>query len=284
MKGTHVKKALLLAAVATAATFMPMTVTNAAPQTPASIQQFARCAASNYDGAELLATQPGSEEEAEVLAEFGRRSCSAPSTDAAVLRGTVAEELFKKDFVSIGSQARRESIEVFRVNASELEMLDTAARTRVDYVAFGTCVAATDSESTAALLKTKIGSADEARLVAALQPKFSPCLSEGERLSMSKAELRGALAEGAYRLALAETLDEEVIVTGARDPSKSVQCKKQDLAGTRFRRTICMTGAQWAQRDRDAEYAAANLKRQADDYNNAKTVCVTRFREGCLIE
>jgi hypothetical protein len=56
-----VKKALLLAAVATVATLMPMTMTNAAPQTPASLQQFARCAASNYEGAELLATQPGSE-------------------------------------------------------------------------------------------------------------------------------------------------------------------------------------------------------------------------------
>jgi len=85
------KTSLLFAVFATAAVTMPASVAVSAPPSIAQLQQFAKCAADKYEGAELLATQPGSDEESEVLAEYGRRACSSPISDAGILRGVVAE-------------------------------------------------------------------------------------------------------------------------------------------------------------------------------------------------
>ena len=269
---------VLLAAAAVAALGVPAGVAISAPPTTASVQQFAQCAADNYEGAELLATQPGSEEEAGVLAEFAQRSCTVPAVAAGVLRGAVAEQLFKADFGSIGAQPRRELIEIFTVDMSELAALDDTAKKRIDYVAFGTCVAASDPESASKLLSTPVESTQEKAVLTALAPDFASCLAEGERFTFNRADLRGALAEGSYRLALSQSLSEEVVVTGTRDPSRSVQCKLQNVAGTRIRRNVCLTGTQWAERDRTTEYAAESLKRRSTEIEEILTTIETRSR------
>jgi hypothetical protein len=250
----------------------------AAPPTVASVQQFGQCATAKYDGAELLATQPGSAEETEVLAEFGRRGCATPDVNAGVLRGSVAEQLFKADFGSIGARPRRELIEVFTVDSNELQELDETARKRIDYVAFGTCVAASDPENSSRLLGTPVESPQEKAVLTELAPDFASCLTQGERFTLSRADLRSALAEGAYRLALSQSLNEEVVVTGTRDPSKSVSCKLQDVAGTRIRRNVCLTEAQWAVRNRTAEYGAEDIKRTSMETQEILTTIETRSR------
>jgi hypothetical protein len=257
------KSSMLLAAVAIAAVALPAGAAPSSGNVAADrTQDFAKCAVKQYDGAELLATQPGSPEEAEVLAEFGRRGCAAPSSHAGLLRGAVAEQLFKADFGAIGSQARRDLIEVFTVDVAEIGALDAASRRQLDLLGFGTCVAAADPVKAVGLLQTSAGSAEEARIVAELQPKFSPCLMEGEQLSTAKSELRGALAEGAYRLALAHALDGEIVVTGTRDPARSVLCKTLGGAGTHLRHKTCLTAAQWKIRDDENRIAAADHARR----------------------
>ena len=109
-------------------------------------------------------------------------------------------------------------------------------------------------------------------------PHFASCLAAGERFTFSRADLRSSLAEGAYRLALSQSLDEEVVVTGTRDQSRSVQCKLQDVAGTRLRRNVCRTEAQWAEREREAEYSAEEIKRRAHEYEEIQTTILTRSR------
>ena len=270
------EKPLLLGAAAAAA-FFPGSSLNAQP-TPDSIQQFAQCATSNYEGAELLATQPGSAEEAEVLAEYGRRSCATPGVGAGVLRGAVAEQLFKTDFGSIGATPRRETIEVFTIDRRELEALDANAKKRIDYVAFGTCVAAANPQGSSNLLKTKLESAEEKAVMTELVPQFASCLAAGERFTFSRADLRSALAEGAYRLALSWSLSGEVVVTGMRDPSKSVSCKVRPISGTRMRRTVCLTEAQWSARAREDEYDAEDFKRTSREYEEIQTTIITRTR------
>lgn len=269
---------MLLAAAAVAAVLVPSNAATSAPPSPAALQQFAQCAATKYEGAELLATQPGSAEESEVLAEYGRRACNAPPVDPGILRGAVAEQLFKSDFGSIGAQPRRELIEVFTVDMSELAELDDNAKKRIDYVAFGTCVAASDPVKSSRLLATTVESAEEKAVLTELVPHFASCLAQGERFTFSRGDLRSALAEGAYRLALAQTLDEEVVVTGTRDPSKSVQCKLQDVAGTRIRRTVCLTETRWAERDREKEYSAEEIDRRAREFEEIQTTIITRSR------
>lgn len=272
------KTSLLFAVFATAAITMPASVALSAPPSIAQLQQFAKCAADKYEGAELLATQPGSDEESEVLAEYGRRACSAPISDAGILRGVVAEHLFKSDFGSIGAQPRRELIEVFTIDLRELEALDDDAKKRIDYVAFGTCVAASDPERSSRLLGTAPESNEEKAVLTELVPHFAECLAQGERFTFSRADLRSSLAEGAYRLALSQSLSEEVVVTGTRDPSRSVQCKLQNVAGTHLRRNVCRTEAQWAERARGAEYAAEDIKRRAHEYEEIQTTILTRSR------
>ena len=272
------KSSLLFVATAAVAFGLPASVATAAAPTAESVQQFAKCATDQYEGAELLATQPGSAEETEVLAEYGRRSCNTPTVEPGVLRGAVAEQLFKTDFGSIGARPRRETIEVFTVDLSELEALDDNAKKRIDYVAFGTCVAASDPAQSSRLLATRVESPEEKAVMTALVPQFASCLTAGERFTFSRADLRSALAEGAYRLALSQSLDEEVVVTGTRDPSKSVSCKLQDVPGTRMRRTVCLTEAQWLDRARDSEYAAEDVKRRAREYDEIQTVIETRSR------
>lgn len=271
------KSSIMLAATATAAFALPANAS--APQpTVTSVEQFAKCAIAHYEGAELLATQPGSTEEQEVLSEYNRLGCNAPATGAGILRGAVAEQLFKADFGSIGSRARRDNIEVFTVDMSELEELSDEAKKRIDYVAFGTCVAASDPQASSSVLGTSVESAEERAKLTQLVPQFASCLTEGEKFTFSRADLRSALAEGAYRLALAQTLSENVVVTGTRDPSKTVQCKLQDVAGTRIRRNICRTEAQWQEQDRAKEYSAEEIKRRAHEFQEIQTTIETRSR------
>lgn len=268
------KHSSLLAAVAAVAIALPAGVAISATPSPDSLQKFGTCAVRNYEGAELLATQPGSAEETDVLAELNNRGCTSPSQDAGLLRGAVAEQLFKNDFGSIGAQPKRELIEVFTIDLSELDALDESGKKRIDYVAFGTCVAASDAAGSSALLGTPMGSAEEKAAMTALIPRFAPCVAEGERFNLTRVGLRSALAEGAYRLALAQSLDQEVVVTGTRDPSKSVQCKRVAVTGSRFRQNICLTEAQWARRAREAEYASAEVRRQSIEHNERLTTCI----------
>jgi hypothetical protein len=272
------KTALLLGAAAAAVAFFPASMADAAQPTPDSLLQFAQCATTNYEGAELLATQPGSAEETEVLAEYGRRSCAIPAVDPGVLRGAVAEQLFKTDFGSIGARPRRETIEIFTINLQELEALGDNAKKRIDYVAFGTCVAVANPEGSSKLLTTKVESAEEKAVMTELVPQFASCLAAGERFTFSRADLRSALAEGAYRLALSRSVNGEIVVTGARDPSQSVTCKRRSVASTGIRRTVCLTEAQWSSRAREDEYDAEDAKRISREYEEIQTTIITRSR------
>jgi hypothetical protein len=275
---------MLLAGMTALATLAFVSRAQAASPSAQTVEQFARCAVKNYEGAELLATQPGSPEEKEVFEEYGRQSCATPPIAPGVLRGAVAEQLFKSDFGAIGAQPRRDLIEVFTIDSRELADLDEAARRRIDYVAFGTCVAASDPTASSRLLETGPESGEERTILAEMVPHFASCLADGERFTFSRADLRSALAEGAYRLALAQSLHDEVVVTGTRDPSRSVQCKMQDVAGTRLRRNVCLTQAQWAERDRVSDYADKDNQRRAREYKEIQETILarTRFGSGCL--
>ena len=257
------RKFSLFAAAGLAAVALPQGSALASAPAASSVDKFATCAVKQYDGAELLATQPGSAEEAEVLAELGRRSCAAPATSPAALRGAVAAELFKADFTAIGSRPRRETIEVFTLDAEDVNAMDAASRQRLELLGFGTCVAAGDPARAVALLHARAGSPDEARLVAELQPQFSPCLVEGERLNLAKSDLRSALAEGAYRLAIASSTDgEDILVTGSKDPSRSLVCKTRTTVGSHVAQKSCMTAAQWKTREREDQIAATDMARK----------------------
>ena len=121
------KSSLCLSAAAIAlAWVLPAEAASSTSGPSVPLQQFAACAVQKYEGAEMLATQPGSDEQFEVLAEFARKGCTAPSSDMQTLRGALAEQLFKADFGAIGARPKRETIEVFTFDPGALAAMDPA--------------------------------------------------------------------------------------------------------------------------------------------------------------
>lgn len=83
------------------------------------------------------------------------------------------------------------------------ESLSSLARTTIALEQFGECVALADPESVRGLLRSLAGSSQESALFGKLGPRFGACVPKGETLAFSKIVLKGALAEGMYRLSKA---------------------------------------------------------------------------------
>jgi hypothetical protein len=65
---------------------------------------------------------------------------------------------------------------------------------------FGDCAARRDAPAVHALLRTRIGTAEERAGIEALGSAMANCLPAQEKLRFSRGVLRGALAEGLYKL------------------------------------------------------------------------------------
>ena len=78
-----------------------------------------------------------------------------------------------------------------------------AARSSIALVRFGECVARADPANLRALLFSLPGSPTDAALMNTLVPRFGGCIPKGENITFSKVVLKGALAEGMYRLSRA---------------------------------------------------------------------------------
>ncbi len=81
--------------------------------------------------------------------------------------------------------------------------LPANARTIVALAKFGDCVSRKDSENARALAVSIPGSPDETQRFRFLSPTFNGCVVQGEKLTFSKSVIRGAVAEGLYRLSRA---------------------------------------------------------------------------------
>lgn len=277
------RKLTIFAAVSAAAMAAAAGVSADAAAANPALDQFAGCAVKNYEGAELLATLPGSEEEADVLAAYRARGCAAPSAPAHLVRGAVAEALFKTDFGSIGARPKRNELGVFAVDLAEFAEMDAEAKRRMMLVALGTCVADADPDGATALLQTAAGTAGESQAIAQLTPGFSKCVAQGQELKTAKQEVRAGIAEGAYRSALTVAISDDVVVTADRDPAAVVTCKNQNAAGTRFRRQICLTEAQWKDHERNKELAAREMQRRAMEFREMQDLCALQSRTGANV-
>jgi 23S rRNA pseudoU1915 N3-methylase RlmH len=87
------------------------------------------------------------------------------------------------------------------------------ARTTLALAKFGDCVSRKDSVNARALAVSIPGSADETQRFRFLSPSFNGCVVQGEKLTFSKSVIRGAVAEGLYRLSRAA--DQPAVGTAA---------------------------------------------------------------------
>lgn len=81
--------------------------------------------------------------------------------------------------------------------------LSDQARTALALEQFGECVSRADAAGVRALLPQLPGSAGEREAINALRPRFAACIPQNETIQFSASVLKGALAEGLYRLSVA---------------------------------------------------------------------------------
>jgi hypothetical protein len=119
--------------------------------------------------------------------------------NATLFRGAVFEALYTRDF-------RYNGPTVFPTNiATGYAALYTApysieARQAMALEQFGECVARAEPVEARKLLLALPDSAIEREQFALLAPRFGACVVKGSTVAMSKSIIRGALAEGMYRL------------------------------------------------------------------------------------
>jgi hypothetical protein len=77
------------------------------------------------------------------------------------------------------------------------------ARSSIAMVKFAECVTRADGVNVRLLVGSVAGSSVETGAIQALAPKLGPCIAQGNQIRFSKPILKGALAEGIYRLSMA---------------------------------------------------------------------------------
>jgi hypothetical protein len=77
------------------------------------------------------------------------------------------------------------------------------ARSSIAMMNFAECVSRADGANVRLLVGSVAGSSVETSAIQALAPKLGPCIAQGNQIRFSKPILKGALAEGIYRLSIA---------------------------------------------------------------------------------
>ena len=83
------------------------------------------------------------------------------------------------------------------------EPYSDAARSSIALVQFAECVTRADGANVRLLVGSVASSSVETSAIQVLAPKLGPCIAQGNQIRFSKPVLKGALAEGIYRLSMA---------------------------------------------------------------------------------
>lgn len=111
------------------------------------------------------------------------------------LRGAIAQALFFRDFEGFGLQPGRG---VSLVNLNIPVQDSPPGSDMVDMYRWADCVVRNDAGHSEALMRSRIGSRQEAAAIAGLSPYMQACAPEGADLRVSAAQLRGVVAQAAY--------------------------------------------------------------------------------------
>lgn len=172
------------------------------------MQSFGACLSTRHpETAKVLATLPGSSDEATIIKKASKPDCLAQDKASMLrfslhsIRGPIAEAFLKRDFdMATGARRRAVLAETFPlVDAATLQQQPPLFAVVLKMLAFGQCVEKGDPTGTRAVFRTKVESAEERAALAALQPALGKCLEAGRSFKMTRFELRGYLAEGTYR-------------------------------------------------------------------------------------
>jgi hypothetical protein len=187
---------------------------NVIPNSAAEIEfvtKFAQCAGGERGGANLLRLLPASQQSDRSLFFMAdsHPNC-APHNDRLTFsvrnyRGVLAELLLETDFELSTWSARGKLAKIYPAPMNEqLVKLSADSRSAVVMTEIGTCTTQASPTEVAALFATEPGTPEENAAYGAIMPALSGCIPPGVEMKISKFQLRGYLAEGAYRYAAAK--------------------------------------------------------------------------------
>ena len=115
------------------------------------------------------------------------------------LRGGIAQELFKRDFVEFGVQPQRSLSDLARFELPvEMNTMGVEDTTKTLFLT-ADCVARSNPNGTEKLIKAEPGSGQEGKIFESLAPWLSACQG-ATRMTYGRTELRSAIVQAAYHV------------------------------------------------------------------------------------
>jgi hypothetical protein len=173
-----------------------------------AVRAYGECAARDQrlNSRNVLRDLPGSKQSNQTLfwMLLGSNSCTdggrAPSALPAAYRGVVAEYLLEQDFELPSLSRKRSPVRVFSAEKlGDISALPGEAAMALPYILIGSCIAKSDPAGLSALFASAPGGDGEAAAFAALERSSAQCSRDDARPIANLFQLRGYLAEGAYR-------------------------------------------------------------------------------------
>lgn len=119
-----------------------------------------------------------------------------------LLRGGIFIALFQQHYKAMATEAFPDDL---TTGYREIygDTVPSAAYSAVALEQFGECVGRANPALSRSLVLSHPASRQENDSVTALMPTFSACIPKGEKIELSKATVKGAIAEGLFRLSRA---------------------------------------------------------------------------------
>lgn len=145
-------------------------------------------------------------------AMFGRTDqCLSDGTlkiSELMLRGALFQALYRRDFSGDTELRFDPTVQTGYRDLYKAELSDKA-RMYVSLENFGECVSRADPYGVRALVLSRPGSSAESAALTQLHPRLAGCVVQGNQVRFSRANLKGILAEGLYRLSRASAQQTE---------------------------------------------------------------------------
>jgi hypothetical protein len=199
------RKLLMIGAVAGAALFgSAAQANNASPAQAAAALGKCIVKADRGSAVSLLKTLPltGGQVDWSSVSLGAAASCREAATSTvtvSALRGGIAQELFKRDFVEFGVQPQRALYDLASFSLPvEKNLMGTEDPTKTLFLT-ADCVARSNPNGTEKLIKSAPGSDQEMKIFEALGPWLSACQGSS-RMAYGRTELRSAIVQAAYHV------------------------------------------------------------------------------------
>lgn len=207
-------RAKRLAAVSLALVGLASTAAAAKPDSQAGetirrMHSYGRCVVQQApsDSKRVLGKAPGSKEERSLLHAISSDLClngqgglEQIDFQPEWLRGEVAEEVLRRERGGDRIMARAVRVAPFpRLSDADVAALDQRGQRTLRGLGLAECVQAAAPQAVAELLKTDPTSPEEDRTFRQVAPYLGPCFPQNAETTLLRPQLRGFLAEAAYR-------------------------------------------------------------------------------------